>query len=275
DRCAGRIEPGDSQRGQGKLEAQPQKLSPEFRQEAERVDEVAALGHVRSETAVKVAVAEAGDLFEKRHAQAGLEPPPEAQYARSDRKLEKEKRGNKDEKRSYRAKALPGKTKLAPQIEEPAKQQSLDNHATGSKGQRSCKGYWRKEPINTQEMQKLAPRPARRFFESRNEFRRKRSWSARTARGPVCRERRVCGEPPAHVHKHCASQKELLLSVRPGRCRLNRPVSGRDGLRCVLGFFARAVKERFEHARSLPATAGSTRANNRIDCPGSGIQGGK
>ena len=55
------------------------------------MDAVTSFGHIRSQTAMKVPIAEARDFLKKGCPQAGFEMSPEAQRARSDRELQEEK----------------------------------------------------------------------------------------------------------------------------------------------------------------------------------------
>ena len=79
ERRTRRIEPGDPHRRQDELEGGAQELSAQVGQEPQRMGGVAALGHVRRQPALEVAIAEAGDLGEERQAQTRLEVSPEAQ----------------------------------------------------------------------------------------------------------------------------------------------------------------------------------------------------
>jgi hypothetical protein len=79
ERRARRIKPDDPRRGQGQFKGRPHELATETGEEAERLHTVAALGHVRGQPTVEIAVAEAGNFLQERYAQAGLQVAPEAQ----------------------------------------------------------------------------------------------------------------------------------------------------------------------------------------------------
>ena len=114
---AARIEPDDARRGQRQLEGAAQKLASEIGQAADAVDHVAALGHVRLQPALEVAVAEARDLFQKSPPQPRFQMPPQAQQAGSQRKFEKQQSDKEQNQRRDRAHALAREAKVAPQVE--------------------------------------------------------------------------------------------------------------------------------------------------------------
>src|SRR5687768_11496165 len=93
---------------------------------------VAALGHVRGQPALEVAIAEARDLGEKRQAQTCLEVPPDEQQARRDGEFEEEQCCDKAEQHPNGAQALPDEAQLAPEVEEAAEEQGFDDEAPSS-----------------------------------------------------------------------------------------------------------------------------------------------
>src|SRR5204863_9117696 len=73
DERATRIEPDNSGGREHQLETGAQKPAAEFRQLANLMNAVAALGHVRFEAALKIAVAEQRNLSQKGEAQANFQ----------------------------------------------------------------------------------------------------------------------------------------------------------------------------------------------------------
>ena len=96
---AGWIEPGNARRGQDEFTAHQEKLPTQLWQEPYAVQAVAALGHIRGEAAVEVAVAKSRDLRQKRHAEAHFELAPGAQDTPSNTQLQQEQGGAKDSTR--------------------------------------------------------------------------------------------------------------------------------------------------------------------------------
>ena len=128
---------------------------------------VAALGHVRGQPALEVAIAEARDLGEKRQAQTRLDVPPDAQQARRNGELEEEQRRDETEQHPEGAQALPGEPKLAPEVEEAAEEQGFDDEPPGGEEQRCHQGQWGQKAISPQESKQVTARPARRLLQGR------------------------------------------------------------------------------------------------------------
>ena len=136
ERCACPIEPGDPHRRQDELEGGAQELSAKVWQEPQRMGGVAALGHVRGQPALEVAIAEAGDFGEERQAQARLQVSSEAQQARGEGDLEEEQRCDEAEQHPDGTQALPDEPQLASEVKEGAEEQGFDDKAHGSEEQR-------------------------------------------------------------------------------------------------------------------------------------------
>ena len=105
---AGRIDPDDARRGEDNFEAVAQQLAAQFGKAANQMNAVAALGHVGLEAALKVAVAEARDFFEKRQAQTDFETPAEAQQTAGERNFEQQQRGGEGHNGGHCAQAQAG-----------------------------------------------------------------------------------------------------------------------------------------------------------------------
>jgi hypothetical protein len=130
---------------------------------------MAALGHVRRQPALEVAIAEAGDLGEKRQAQTHLEVSPDAQQARGDGELEEEQRHDKTEQHPDGAQPLPGEAEPASEVEEAAKEQGLDDEARSGEEERRHQGRRGQQAISPQEPEQVTPRPARRLLKRRGQ----------------------------------------------------------------------------------------------------------
>ena len=272
ERRARRIEPGDADRGQDELEGGAQELSAQVGQEPQRVDGVAALGHVRGESALEVAIAEAGDLREERQAQTRLEVSSEAQQARRDGELEEEQRGDEAEQHPDGAQALSGEPQLAAEVEEAAEEQGLDDEAPGGEEQRRHQGHRGQEAVGPQESEQVTPRPARRLLQSRGQLRREGSRSPRGLRHHAGHRRR-CRAAAAHPHQHGPAEQELVLVSRSGRGRPHHPVVGRDALALARWLIPGALDAALEHPRRLPTAPETTGAHDGGDHPGGGIEG--
>src|ERR1700677_2809485 len=73
------IDPEDARRGEDNFKAVAQELAAELGKAANQMNAVAALRHVGFGAALKVAIAEAWNLFQKCQAQADFETASEAQ----------------------------------------------------------------------------------------------------------------------------------------------------------------------------------------------------
>ena len=179
---AGRIEPGNARRGQDELATHQEQLSTQLWQEPYAVQAVAALGHIRGEAAVEVAVAEPWDLLQKRHAEADFELAPGAQDTPGNPQFQQEQQ--RCQRRAPapsppgvarsargRARGQSGCATAGPRRTSPAAARSECRHQDG-RGQQT---------VGAQQPEQHPPRPARRLGERGNQLRRELGRSRRQA----------------------------------------------------------------------------------------------
>src|SRR5439155_11185961 len=94
----------------------------------------AALGDIGIEAALEIAIAEARDLFEKGHAQAGLQVTSEAEQGGSQGELQEQQGGDEERDGGGSGEALAGQAELAAQVEEAAEEHCLQQRRSGGGG---------------------------------------------------------------------------------------------------------------------------------------------
>ncbi len=128
---AERVEPDDAQQGEQQLEAGAQQAHPQPGQEAQRAQVVGALGHVGGQAAAEIAVAQAGDLVEEGHAQAGLQAAAHALDGGADGELEQHQGGDEGQHRQGGQDALGGQGQALADADHALEEQGFDQHAQG------------------------------------------------------------------------------------------------------------------------------------------------
>src|ERR1700761_4535776 len=133
-RCAG-SEPDDSGGGGAEAKDCLERLANLVGQIPQAVNDVAALGHIGGEAAVKVAVGDSWNFAEESQPEAVFDLPSETDGAGEEGNFEEQQSGAEDQDGGDGAEALTGDVKAAGDVENATQEDGLNQDAAGSQGE--------------------------------------------------------------------------------------------------------------------------------------------